>query len=47
MPDTTISNKNNLVYLSNGPQHIAVWFHFIYLDRIYGVYTPRLGGWPT
>lgn len=34
----------NLVHFSR-IVHVRVWMHELYLERCYGVYVPRLGGW--
>lgn len=37
--------RNNVVYLSSGKVNVLVWLHTVYLEQVYGIYTPRLGGW--
>lgn len=35
----------NYVHLPNEILHVRVWMNRIYLNEIYGIHTPRLGGW--
>lgn len=35
----------NQVHLAARRLHVRVWFHEIFFERVYGIYTERMGGW--
>lgn len=39
-----MSGKNEIRF-EDRTLHVHAWMHEYYLERVYGVHTPRLGGW--
>jgi hypothetical protein len=37
--------SKNQIHFEHETLHVRVWMHWYYLEHVYGVYTPRLGGW--